>query len=122
MHELAVTESILEIASSYAKKSKASRVTRINLVIGKLSSIVDDSVQFYWEPIAEGTICSGSTLSFKRLPAVLHCTICNQDYQIEEELTPCPICGGYQTTIVSGEEFFVDSIEIEIEQEAEDTK
>jgi hydrogenase nickel incorporation protein HypA/HybF len=122
MHELAVTESILEIASSYAEKSKASRVTRINLVIGRLSSIVDDSVQFYWDPIAEGTICSGSTLSFKRLPAILHCTTCNQDYQIEEELTPCPICGGYQTTIVSGEEFFVESIEIEIEQEAEGTK
>jgi len=117
MHELAVTESILEIASSYAEKSNASRVTQINLVIGRLSSIVDDSVQFYWDPIAEGTICSGSKLSFKRLPAILHCTICNQDYQIEEDLTPCPICGGYQTTIVSGEEFYVDSIEIEQDPE-----
>ena len=117
MHELSVTESILEIACSYAEKSKASRVTQINLVIGRLSSIVDDSVQFYWDPIAEGSICSGSKLSFKRLPAILHCAVCNQDYQIEEELTPCPICGGYQTKIVSGEEFYVDSIEIEQEPE-----
>lgn len=117
MHELSVTESILEIACSYANKARASRVTQVNLVIGRLSSIVDDSVQFYWDPIAEGTICSGSKLSFNRMPAILHCTVCDKDYQIEEELTPCPTCGGYQTTIVSGEEFFVDNIEIEVNPE-----
>jgi hydrogenase nickel incorporation protein HypA/HybF len=118
MHELSVTENILEIACSYAEKSKAARVTQVNLVIGRLSSIIDDSVQFYWDPIAEGTICSGSKLSFKRLPAILHCVTCDKDYQIEEELTPCPTCEGYQTTIVSGEEFFVESIEIEQEAES----
>jgi hydrogenase nickel incorporation protein HypA/HybF len=117
MHELSVTESILEIACSYAEKAKATRVTQVNLVIGRLSSIVDDSVQFYWDPMVEGTLCSGSKLCFKRLPAILHCTLCQKDYQIEEELTPCPICGGYQTTIVSGEEFYVDNIEIEVEPE-----
>jgi len=46
MHELAVTENILSIASKHAQESGATRVTAINLVIGQLSSIVDDSVQF----------------------------------------------------------------------------
>jgi hydrogenase nickel incorporation protein HypA/HybF len=115
MHELSVTESILEIASSHAKKSNASKVTQINLVIGRLSSIIDDSVQFYWDALSENTICSGSKLHFKRLPAILHCENCQTDYEIEQELTPCPQCNGYQTTIKSGEEFFVESIEIEKE-------
>jgi len=38
------------------KKANASKVTGINLVIGQLSSIVDDSIQFYWDTISEGTI------------------------------------------------------------------
>jgi Zn finger protein HypA/HybF involved in hydrogenase expression len=38
---------------------------------------------------------------------------CDKPFAIERELTPCPICGGYQTKIISGEEFFLDSIEIE---------
>lgn len=44
MHELAVTRSILEIATRYASQANASRVTDIYLVIGQLSTIVDDSV------------------------------------------------------------------------------
>lgn len=117
MHELSVTESILEIATSHATKAGATKVTQINLVIGRLSSIVDDSVQFYWETISEDTLCAGSTLTFKRLPAILHCTNCQNDYEIEGDLVPCPKCGSYQTTIAGGEEFYVDSIEIEKEPE-----
>lgn len=117
MHELSVTESILEIALSHARNANATKVTQINLVIGRLSSIVDDSVQFYWDFLTEGTICEGSKLTFKRLPAILHCLTCQKDYEIEEELTPCPLCGGYQTTIKGGEEFYVDSIEIEKDPE-----
>ena len=37
MHELSVTESVLEIASKHAILSGASRVTQINLVIGQLT-------------------------------------------------------------------------------------
>jgi hydrogenase nickel incorporation protein HypA/HybF len=117
MHELSVTESILEIASSHAQKANANKVTRINLVIGRLSSIVDDSVQFYWDVVAEGTICAGSTLKFTRIPAVLHCTTCSKDFEIDQILSPCPQCGGYQTTIKSGEEFYIDSIEVEKDPE-----
>jgi len=113
MHELSVTESILEIAANHANVNNAIKVTKINLVIGRLSSIIDDSVQFYWEAISEGSICEGSTLSFTRIPAVLRCTDCQLEYQIEHELVPCPNCGGYKTQIIGGEEFYIESIEIE---------
>jgi hydrogenase nickel incorporation protein HypA/HybF len=117
MHELSVTESILEIAATHARENNASKVTQINLVIGRLSSIIDDSVQFYWEAISEGSICEGSKLSFTRTSAVLRCTDCQHEYQIEIELTPCPHCGSYQTQIIGGEEFYVESIVIEKDQE-----
>ena len=113
MHELSVTENILNIALTHAEKSSASRVTDIFLVIGQLSSIVDDSVQFYWDFVSENTICSGAKLHFQRKPARFLCSSCNNEFQIKDELTSCPSCGGMQITITSGEEFYVDSIEIE---------
>ena len=69
MHELAVTESVLRIALDAAEKNDAARVTDIYLTIGRLSSIVDDSVQFYGttsarKPSAQGPHC----ISTARLP------------------------------------------------------
>ena len=113
MHELSVTESVLEIALNHAAKADAVRVTAVNLTIGQLSSIVDDSVQFYWDMITENTICAGSKLTFQRIPAVFRCSNCGFEYQLSSESTPCPKCGSYLNTLFSGEEFYVDSIEIE---------
>jgi len=113
MHELSVTENILAIASKHAQESDATRVTAINLVIGQLSSIVDDSVQFYWDMISENTICSGSVLHFNRIPATFRCNDCKHEYQLDTLLSPCPSCGSLRNEIIAGEEFFLDSIEIE---------
>jgi hydrogenase nickel incorporation protein HypA/HybF len=113
MHELAVTESILNIASDYAKKAGAARVTDLYLVIGKLSSLVDDSVQFYWDIITEDTICEKSVLHFERVPATMLCLDCGTEFQLVDELMPCPTCGSVKLKVTSGEQFSLDSIEIE---------
>jgi hydrogenase nickel incorporation protein HypA/HybF len=113
MHELAVTESILRIAEKHAIQEEAKKVTDLYLVIGNLSSIVDDSVVFYWEMLAQGTICEGSTIHFKRLPAKMLCLACENIFELSGELIPCPNCSSFQLKIQSGEEFWLESIEIE---------
>jgi hydrogenase nickel incorporation protein HypA/HybF len=112
MHELAVTESILEIANRAALDNCASRVTDIYLTIGQLSSIVDDSVQFYWDHISQGTPSAGAVLHFQRVPARLRCKSCGNEYELNEELMPCPNCGSIALEIMSGEELLVDHIEV----------
>ena len=114
MHELSVTESILEIAQRHASSSNAKKVTKINIVIGQLSSIVNDSVQFYWDIISQDTICEKANLSFQRIPAKLECQDCNFQYEIVNELMPCPKCKSVKIKVLSGEEFWLDSIEIEV--------
>jgi hydrogenase nickel incorporation protein HypA/HybF len=116
MHELSVAESILNISCDYAARSGASRVTAIDLVIGQLSSIVDDSVMFYWDFVAENSICEGAQLRFTRTPARLQCLDCELEYTIPDQLSPCPRCSSFHVRIVAGEEFYVDSIEIEKEE------
>lgn len=113
MHELAVTESILNIALRHAEQAQAQRVTDLYLVIGRLSSIVDDSVQFYWEMMAEGTLCEGSTLHFQRIPAQMACLECGNVYMLDGELSPCPACGSPRVKVTSGDQFYLDSIEVE---------
>ncbi len=115
MHELSVTEHVLEIALRHARQNDAARVTDIYLTIGRLSSIVDESIQFYWDIISQETICKGAKLHFNRLPAKLLCLNCGVEFTLDHEATPCPSCGSAQLKILSGEEFYMDSIEIEKE-------
>ena len=113
MHELSVTESVLEIACKHAQQAQAIRVTDIYLVIGQLSSIVDDSVAFYWDIIAKDTLCEDAQLHFKRLPAELICLDCDHQYKLVDELMPCPHCGSPRIRVLSGDEFHLESIEIQ---------
>ena len=96
MHELPVTESILEITLKHAAKADAARVTDIYLVIGQLSSILDDSVRFYWDIISKETIAEGAELHFKRIPTELECQVCGKRYEPGEDLA-CPACQSWLT-------------------------
>jgi len=112
MHELAITESILSIATKHALDADAAAVSDIHILIGRLSSIIDDSVQFYWEIIAKGTICEKSLLHFQRVPARLECQSCGTGYEIGKDMSLCPKCGSDKVIILTGNEFRVESIEI----------
>jgi len=116
MHELPITENILEIALRHADKAHARRITDINLVIGQLSSIVDDSISFYWDIISKGTIAEGAELHFRRIPTELLCLDCNQRYNPGKSDLACPSCHSTKVKVVAGEEFFLETIEVEAQK------
>ncbi len=113
MHELAVTQSILEISLRHAEQANASRITDINLMIGQFSSIVDDSVQFYWDIVAQDTIARGAVLHFNRIPGEMTCGTCGHIFQPSDETFVCPSCSSPKVRITKGEEFQVESIDVE---------
>ena len=113
MHELSVTESILEIALRHAKNAEAGRITDLFLIIGELSSIVDDSVQFYWDFISKDTIAAGASLHFRRIPTEVVCLACQHQFAPQQGDFSCPECGSSQIKIVSGEEFLLEAINVE---------
>jgi hydrogenase nickel incorporation protein HypA/HybF len=113
MHEMAVTQSVLDIAAKHAQWAGASRITQINLVIGELSGIVDDSVQFYFDFLSRDTMAEGAKLVFERCPAVYRCRECETDFHPEGFDWSCPTCGELAFEVVSGREFRIESIEVE---------
>lgn len=113
MHELSITEQIADIAIKHGEKNAAEKITDLYLVIGELSTVIDDSVQFYWDLITEDTICAGAKLHFQRIPAKFLCQDCGKEYQMADgELTPCPFCQSTKMEILQGKEFHLDSINI----------
>ncbi len=113
MHELPFTQSLLEIALRHAQQANAQRITDLHIVIGELSSMVDDSIQFYWDIIAKDTIAQGARLHFRRVPAELQCMVCFNKYRPQQGELLCPTCGSVGAKILAGEECFLEAIDIE---------
>lgn len=113
MHELAVTQNVLEIALRHARQAGAARISAIHLVVGQFSSIVDDSVAFYWDFVAHDTLAEGARLEFRRLEARFTCQACGHVYPPQGETWSCPACGSSQVRVTAGEEFYVEAIEVE---------
>jgi hydrogenase nickel incorporation protein HypA/HybF len=113
MHELPITESILEIAIRHAEKARAKRITDIHLVIGQLSSVVDESVSFYWDIISKDTIAEGAELHFRRVQTQMLCLDCNQSYYPGNEDLACPSCHSSKVRVIAGEEFSLEAIEVD---------
>lgn len=110
MHELPVTQSILELALEHAPPE--ARITDLYLVIGDLASIVDDSVQFYWDLISAGTAAAGASLHFRRVAARICCHDCGAEYSPDDALA-CPACHSNRVVVIAGEEFYLESIAVE---------
>ena len=113
MHELSVTQGILDIALEKAREAQAARITGINLVVGEMSSILDDCVQFYFDFLSRDSIASGAVLSFNRIPMQVCCRNCGLTFSPDKWPWTCPQCSQWSAELVAGQEFYIDSIEVE---------
>lgn len=113
MHELSVTQSMLDIALAHAQRAGASRIRRIDVVVGELSGIVGESVQFYFDFLSKDTPAEGAVLAFRHVPAQFRCQACGATYRAEGSDWACPTCGQLQPEVAGGRELFVESIEVE---------
>jgi len=113
LHELSITQNILSIALEKAEAEKAARISRVNLVIGDMTGVVDDCVEFYFDFLSKDTIAAQAELSFRHPPVRLHCRNCGADFSPGEIDWTCPACQKREIEVISGRELYVESIEVE---------
>lgn len=113
MHELSATEQLLNLTLAHARQARAERVLKINLVLGDLSSFVGESIRFCFDILSKGTDAENALLSISQKPARVRCQKCEDEFTPHERSWACPRCGGFIEEVVSGREFYVESIEVE---------
>lgn len=113
MHELSITQSILNIALSSAENAGAKRIEGIKITLGEMSGCVPRYIGEYFDIVSKGTIAEGAKLSFVSVPAMAECLDCGRQTHMIRFRFRCAHCGSQRLKIISGKEFAVDSIDIE---------
>jgi hydrogenase nickel incorporation protein HypA/HybF len=108
MHELAITQEIVDIATTRARDA---RVSRVVVEIGRLTAVLPGAVQFCFAACTEGTVAEGATLEIVEVPGRGRCTACGAEQVLEQAYAICP-CGSSGFEWLSGEELTVRTIEL----------
>jgi hydrogenase nickel incorporation protein HypA/HybF len=117
MHEIAIAESIIEIAEAKAREAKARSIRMIKLRLGEFTTIVQEALEFAFEVARQGTLASNARLEVESVPMVVQCVVCGIDTgSVTEMRFMCSQCG-FPLKIVSGEELQIEYIEVETEEE-----
>jgi hydrogenase nickel incorporation protein HypA/HybF len=110
VHELSLSSAIVNTVERHAG---GNRVCVVHLRVGQLRQVVPDTLDFYFEFVARGTVCEGARLEQESIAATLACERCGTRWEIEIPAFRCPGCGGSDVRVAAGDEFEVESIEIE---------
>lgn len=113
MHELPVTQSICDIAVEEGIRQGARRIEKITICQGDYTDYVPEVIQEYFNLVSEDTIASGAQIIIRKIPAVLYCADCDAENVVKNYRMRCPVCNGANTTLKSGKEFYIESMEIE---------
>ncbi len=102
MHEVAIAESILDLIERQIGNVQI--LSEVEIQIGPLSGVSADSLEFCFSTVAKQKGFGSPLLKVERTLVDVRCEHCKGRYQIPDPIDPCPACGSWHRTILSGDE------------------
>jgi hydrogenase nickel incorporation protein HypA/HybF len=115
MHELQVTQRILDIVLRHAEANGVNKVISIKLEIGELSDLESEWVQKYFDHLSKDTLAEQAKLEIERTPVVMKCDDCSHSFKVDikdNKEIQCPECAGKKCTLVSGREYYIKDMKV----------
>ena len=113
MHELALTEGIIQIVREQAEKNGFERVLEISLRVGEYSGVIPECLLEFFPIASKGTKAEGARLVIQPIPAAFRCFSCGYEGPIPPRTACCPQCGGSAIRMTAGREFYVENLKVE---------
>ena len=110
MHELAIADSVVQIAGRYAD---GRRVTKVHVKVGHLRQVVPSALAFGFELVAQGTSVEGAELDIEEVPVTGKCRKCGAENRPAGFPLRCGTCESFNLEVLQGEELYVESLELE---------
>lgn len=96
-----------------AVENNARRVVRIVLQLGPLSGVESELLQQAFPIASAGTVADDSVLDIETQPIRVSCNSCGAESDATANRLVCGVCGDWKTTLISGDEMLLQSVELE---------
>jgi hydrogenase nickel incorporation protein HypA/HybF len=110
MHELAIAQSVIDIAARHAGDA---RVAKVELRVGRLRQVVPSTLEFAFALASPETPVEGAVLELHEVEAAGLCRDCGMETPLPDFPLTCRRCGGFDIEVIRGEELVVDALELE---------
>ncbi len=113
MHELAICSGIIEVARGALERlpPPRPRVSSVTVRIGRLTSLVPDSLRYYFDVLTPDTPLGGAALLVEEVPIRARCGECAARFEIDTLSFTCPSCASGFVELLSGRELQVVSVD-----------
>lgn len=108
MHELGITQGIVELV---AERAAGANVSVVRLEIGKLAAIMPEAIRFCFGICAQGTALEGAELEIIEIPGRGRCRQCAAEVAMEDFLARCE-CGSLDIECIRGRELKIKEMEV----------
>ena len=112
MHEMALAESMLDIAEQAARDDGARRIIVVRVEIGALSHVEPDALRFCFDVVTRGSPAEGARLDVEITPGAAWCMPCGTTVPLARRGESCPNCGSHQLAVCAGDAMRVIEIEV----------
>lgn len=113
MHEMALTESLVDLIEDESRKQGFARVRVVRLEIGALGCVDPEAIRFCFDVVARGGVVEGARLEIIAVPGEGWCLDCSKTVPVRERFGACPECGGYHVQVTAGEDMRVKELEVD---------
>jgi len=113
MHEFSLMAGVIDAVEASARENNASRVVEIKLVIGEMTEVLEEAMNFALEVLAPQTLVEGARLTMTKVVPQSRCLACDTVFEHDRYHFACPACDSLATELLAGKEMYIESIEIE---------
>lgn len=122
MHELGIMTGVMDAVTKSAHDAGADKVLKVTLSVGEMTECIQDALEFAFEALTEDDpFVRDAELTINMIKPKSRCLECGAEFEHDRFHMFCPECDSLATELLAGRELQIDSIEVDIPDDEEES-